>query len=307
MAFTKRECIDGQTVISAELMNDIQDEILKSFRSENGEPLSLEQGGTGANTPDGVLLKLHPTEGVVKYLCSFDDGWGNGGYCTPRMLRAAMGMGDTLMALGVECGGTGATDAATARENLGAAPAGFGLGTNGQMATDWNAAVKSGLFYGNKNSPDGGWWNGVVSAESAGYCTQLLFKSVSNNICIRHMNNGVWGPFEWFNPPMALGAEYRTTERWNGKAVWTVLVDCGTAVAGENTISTNFACSRVFGSRGYMGGGAIPQTYDSARNDRYFKACNASNVSGKIAIVLELGSAQSSSAPCHVQVWYTKD
>lgn len=32
---------------------------------------------------------------------------------------------------------------------------------------------------------------------------------------------------EWINPPMQLGIEYRTTERYLGKPVYTKLVDCG--------------------------------------------------------------------------------
>lgn len=32
---------------------------------------------------------------------------------------------------------------------------------------------------------------------------------------------------EWINPPMVPGVEYRTTERFNGQPVYTMLVDCG--------------------------------------------------------------------------------
>lgn len=38
---------------------------------------------------------------------------------------------------------------------------------------------------------------------------------------------GVWGPIEWGNPPMLIGEEYRTTERYQGKPVYTMLVDFG--------------------------------------------------------------------------------
>lgn len=38
---------------------------------------------------------------------------------------------------------------------------------------------------------------------------------------------GVWQPFEWVNPPMDLGVEYRTTERYLGKPVYVKVVDCG--------------------------------------------------------------------------------
>ena len=35
------------------------------------------------------------------------------------------------------------------------------------------------------------------------------------------------GVVDWFKPPMALGVEYRTTERYLGKPVYAKLVDCG--------------------------------------------------------------------------------
>ena len=36
-----------------------------------------------------------------------------------------------------------------------------------------------------------------------------------------------WGQWEWNNPPMSLGTEYRTTERYNGTPIYTKLVDFG--------------------------------------------------------------------------------
>lgn len=40
--------------------------------------------------------------------------------------------------------------------------------------------------------------------------------------------NNVWTPEEWLNPPLAVGTEYRTTERYNGKPVYAKLVNFGT-------------------------------------------------------------------------------
>ena len=42
--------------------------------------------------------------------------------------------------------------------------------------------------------------------------------------CYYRTTNGVT---EWVNPPMLLGVEYRTTERWNGKVVYAKLIDLG--------------------------------------------------------------------------------
>jgi hypothetical protein len=41
----------------------------------------------------------------------------------------------------------------------------------------------------------------------------------------RSVTEGVVGEWEFINPPMVAGEEYRTTERWKGKAVYTKLVN----------------------------------------------------------------------------------
>lgn len=46
--------------------------------------------------------------------------------------------------------------------------------------------------------------------------------------------NGVWQPFEWVNPPMNPGVEYRTTERYLGKPVYCKLVNAGLMPSANN-------------------------------------------------------------------------
>lgn len=43
----------------------------------------------------------------------------------------------------------------------------------------------------------------------------------------RELYSGTWLDWEWENPNMELGKEYRTTERWKNKAVYTKLVEVG--------------------------------------------------------------------------------
>ena len=45
--------------------------------------------------------------------------------------------------------------------------------------------------------------------------------------CRRSKLSGVWGEWEWEKPPMVAGVEYRTTERYLGKVVYTKLVQFG--------------------------------------------------------------------------------
>lgn len=62
-------------------------------------------------------------------------------------------------------------------------------------------------------------WDGYGGLEVCIYGNQFLHKSLWN---------GVWRPWEWVNPPMQLGVEYRTTERYNDKPVYVKMVNFGT-------------------------------------------------------------------------------
>ena len=80
------------------------------------------------------------------------------------------------------------------------APAGYGLGTNGQLTNDWDTAKLSGFYYGKTNSPDGGWWAGAVYAEGSGYAFQHLYKNGTNLQKVRECNNGTWGDWVDVSP-----------------------------------------------------------------------------------------------------------
>ena len=69
---------------------------------------------------------------------------------------------------------------------------------------------------------------------------------------------GVWQPWEHFDPPLMIGPEYRTTERYLGKPVYVKMVDFGSlpnntlkvVTFGDNTI-------RMISAHGIMGGGYV--------------------------------------------------
>lgn len=48
------------------------------------------------------------------------------------------------------------------------------------------------------------------------------------SMCIRNLSGGGFSEWEWVNPPMTLGVEYRTMEKYQGKPVYTALIDLGT-------------------------------------------------------------------------------
>jgi hypothetical protein len=54
---------------------------------------------------------------------------------------------------------------------------------------------------------------------------------------------GYFKAWEYENPPMEVGKEYRTTERWNGMPVYKTLVDFGTLSNTTTTISKYYTTS----------------------------------------------------------------
>ena len=115
---------------------------------------------------------------------------------------------------------------------IGAAPAGHGLGEeligiseneiNNVGCSGWNKFYNGGYF-DSSNSFQGA----TIRTDGEGAWKNQTAYHRNSNIEQRRAFDGVWQPWEWVNPPMVLGVEYRTTERWNGKAVYTKLVDCG--------------------------------------------------------------------------------
>ena len=132
-----------------------------------------------------------------------------------------------------------------ARSNIGAAPDGFGLGGDAKVLTsddDVNTIGASGWYcWVNNNVPI----NAIavtsltimrVDAYSSGVKVQTLYGAtdgvefIMQPIVARRMIYGSKiGAWEYVNPPMQLGVEYRTTERYLGKPVYCKVVDFGTA------------------------------------------------------------------------------
>lgn len=94
---------------------------------------------------------------------------------------------------------------------------------------------------------------------------------------------------EWFNPPMELGDEYRTTERYLGKPVYVKVVDCGNLPAsGLKNIAHGIANCKPIHVYGEMSNGnTLPYTtgtyfYISADGD-YIQIYVTGNLSGQTA------------------------
>ena len=128
------------------------------------------------------------------------------------------------------------TQKAQARENINA------LGEDLTYIADCNLAVKSGIYRisaNTKNVPSylsAGLGHVLfVVAWDANTLAQMYFAPHIKCEFIRYSvysSDGiVWQPWECVNPPMQLGVEYRTTERYLGKPVYAQLMNLGNAPA----------------------------------------------------------------------------
>lgn len=119
------------------------------------------------------------------------------------------------------------------------APGGFGLGSAyTDYIADFNACIKNGWYraYSNSlNSPSIGGWNArygallVSTRDSTIYHVYYVERYSVMYTLERYSNDDgtTWSEWEYVNPPMDLGVEYRTTERYMSKPVYVKTVDTG--------------------------------------------------------------------------------
>ena len=122
-----------------------------------------------------------------------------------------------------------------ARENIGAAPDGFGLGGNVVDIASPNDITKTGWYRTDRDLPNTLWWLVMHIQYSNSNAVQRAYSYNDPNhpIIYRTKNGDTWNEWEWENPPMQVGVEYRTTKRFNGKPIYTRALT-GTSLSGDN-------------------------------------------------------------------------
>ena len=139
---------------------------------------------------------------------------------------------------------------AQARGNIDAAPGGFGLGTRTVVSVsdgrDANDLSGCGFFCVDQNTPTSDWWYGYQIEYDVGYKYQRFGRTDNFEIVERKQINNVWGDWEYLNPPMNIGVEYRTTERYLGKPVYVKLVDCGKFPPPGNSVLVAHGISNCY-------------------------------------------------------------
>ena len=127
-----------------------------------------------------------------------------------------------------------------------------------------------------------------------------------------YKEKGVWSPFEWVNPPMKLGVEYRTTERWNQKPVYciawpggdfpsntTKAVEVDTGTPGKVTAIDSHT---VLGNGTMVNGLYGVSVFDESNYLGMF----LQNTSTEGKFVVSLGSKREVNATCTIFIKYTR-
>ena len=115
---------------------------------------------------------------------------------------------------------------------------------------------------------------------------------------------GSWFSWEWVNPPMALGVEYRTTERWDGSPVYTMLIYCGLMPTAGGTTrielpsSINGWVDKVLRASGTdSSGNSIPYSWEGEYR---------TEVSANRSAIYIYAKDDYSNNHAYVQIWYVR-
>lgn len=163
------------------------------------------------------------------------------------VLVGAEGKASSVDVLPVSMGGTGATDAATALANIGAASNRYGLGGfNAWKQSDFDADNISGNGWYSINKDDtninvpfdySAIFTLSTTSNSSGVQIGINRAAIEPELKIRKKQGGAWGEWEWINPPMMAGIEYRTIERYNGDVVYKKRIVYTATSLGTSTTS----------------------------------------------------------------------
>lgn len=197
------------------------------------------------------------------------------------------------------------------------APSGFGSGEDPKVLASFSALETlrvSGKYFVNAGTAG----SITIDGYNIGYA-QVDIIGKSDSVVIQRMNpyrTGYWlqrtvsydgtvSPWEWENPPMISNKEYRTTERWGEKVVYTVLLSMGKFATGGIALTTEFSTTGVIRYAGQGNGFALPNIFGTI-DDQYTIIPIVYMNNGKIKVIVNGGSRAVGSS-IYVTAWYTKD
>lgn len=179
-----------------------------------------------------------------------------------------------------------------ARGNIGAAPDGFGLGKSAYSLlkvspANIDACTAAGWYYYYDSAYGSlaglAFSGGIFVIPSFTDTLQYFFPRSSKpnpgTYAVRKLAGDTWTEWEINNPPMTLGVEYRTTERYLGKPVYVKLIDCGNLPNGTTKEVAHGITNLDFmvgaqaiasnSTSGFNGHTYLPEIYNGSLTDRW--------------------------------------
>ena len=115
----------------------------------------------------------------------------------------------------------------TYADMCGASPIGYGIGKEaGRTIASCDDAIENG-WYSVPAAASGNPLKTDAWLQCQSYDENNKSQTISNgegHSCVRVKNASGWQDWCWIDPPMLLGQEYRTTEKWNGHPVYKKIV-----------------------------------------------------------------------------------
>lgn len=156
------------------------------------------------------------------------------------------------------------------------APSGYGLGSE-KCNTDYthaNDCLAAGWYRVAFDVPvEDAYWLIRVDCYGGGYVKQTAYAIAGASsidsmcVCRRYMEKGTWSDWDWENPPMDVGVEYRTTERYQGKPVYAQTVSIGNLP--NNGVKTFLhgisSIDKMVSACGTSGGSSFPMVSTNGR------------------------------------------
>lgn len=152
-----------------------------------------------------------------------------------------------------------------------AAPKGYGLGGMCASIDSVLNISANGWYLTNVDTPSENAWYLCIArcTNDGGDIIVDAWRYGGTYHAIRTKSNGTWNDWEWDTHPMTTGNEYRTTERWRGKAVYAKVIALGSLPnAATTSVSHGVSATNILRYVATLSDGkALPYCYSNTRVD----------------------------------------
>lgn len=165
-----------------------------------------------------------------------------------------------------------------------------------------NSVVWVGPSQGTTNMPLDGHGYCITWSSDTGFIQEIYYTNGAHCRRLR-CNEGsgsAWKSWEWVSPPMVVGTEYRTTQRWMNAPVYTKIIGCGTASNGKE-VDYGLTGQTLVKATGIIGSFICPRIHSSLDNDN---SCWMEFWNQKLFI--HCGSNVAGNYIGYAQLWYTR-